>query len=140
MKVLFLDVDGVLNCRTTKERFVRGGFIGIDPKKVALVKQIIKETGCEIVLSSSWRLEVDTAFHVAEHLRLYDMTPDNRGLSDRGCEIVAWLEHHLDVTKYAILDDNTDFHRDQPLFKTTFDEGLTEKIAEEVIDYLNKEQ
>lgn len=36
MKIVFLDVDGVLNCPTTKDRIPKSGFIGLDIDKVAL--------------------------------------------------------------------------------------------------------
>ena len=48
MKVLFLDVDGVLNrCGKSAQ--------GLEEDKVALLKQIVAATGCRIVLSSTWR-------------------------------------------------------------------------------------
>ena len=53
MKIIFLDVDGVLNCKSSKSRC--GGFLGIDDSKVKLLKEIIDITGAKIVLSSSWR-------------------------------------------------------------------------------------
>ena len=53
MKILFLDVDGVLNYDKCKARC--GSFRGIESEKVALLKQIIDATGALIVLTSSWR-------------------------------------------------------------------------------------
>jgi hypothetical protein len=61
----------------------------------------------------------------------------NNGLTSRGTEIKTWLDSHQDVSCYAILDDNTDFLVGQPLFKTSWDKGLTEEIAEKVISHLN---
>lgn len=52
-KVIFLDVDGVLNCRSTKDKC--GGYIGIDDKKVSLLKEIVDATGAIIILVSSWK-------------------------------------------------------------------------------------
>ena len=55
IRVLFLDVDGVLN--------TYDGFSGYDPKEflkkemTLRLKAIIEKTNCKIVLSSSWRLE-----------------------------------------------------------------------------------
>ena len=54
VKVLFLDIDGVVNNEYTRRKF--GDFITLDPARVALVQRIVRNTGCEIVLSSSWRL------------------------------------------------------------------------------------
>ena len=52
-KVIFLDVDGFLNCHSTKDSC--GGYIGIDDKKVALLKEIVDATGAIIILVSSWK-------------------------------------------------------------------------------------
>lgn len=138
MKVLFLDIDGVVNNQTTAQR--HRGFIGIDPYLAFLVGKIQLDTGCEVVLSSSWRLMPDSKEEVEKQVvKLYDVTPDLRGVTDRGCEINAWLDEHPEVTRYAILDDNTDFHKEHKLFKTSFMEGITPEIAKEVTDYLNED-
>ena len=52
-KVIFLDVDGVLNGKKTKARCQ--GYIGIDSKKVKLLAKLVNETGAIIILSSSWK-------------------------------------------------------------------------------------
>ena len=54
MKIIFLDVDGVLNCATTKER-VRD-LLFVEDRKVQLLKELVDETGATIILSSTWRL------------------------------------------------------------------------------------
>ena len=54
VKVLFLDIDGVVNNKRTDKKFRR--LMAIDPAMAALVQRIIRNTGYEIVLSSSWRL------------------------------------------------------------------------------------
>ena len=51
MKVIFLDVDGVLNSVDTSEVFQ--GFVGIDDKLVSKLRKIVRATGAQIVLSSS---------------------------------------------------------------------------------------
>lgn len=70
MKVLFLDVDGVLNgySRVTGAVYfiaMKLGLLklimnhhdifGVHTRKVKLLSKIVKATGCKIVLSSSWR-------------------------------------------------------------------------------------
>lgn len=136
MKVLFLDIDGVVNCSSTSERF--NGFIGIEKGKMAIVQSIVDKTGCKVVLSSSWRLPPSEMLqHVKSHIELIDVTPDNSGLTDRGCEILQWLRVRDDISVYAILDDNSDFHKDQPLFKTDWSTGITQEIADSVIAHLN---
>lgn len=135
MKVLFLDIDGVVNCSSTTQRFEP--CIGIDPKLVAIVQRIVDSTGCVIVLSSSWRLPPpEMVEHVKTFFTLHDVTVDKRGLTDRGCEVQDWLDHHEPVEAYAILDDNSDFHKNQPLFKTDWNTGITDEIADKVIKSL----
>jgi len=51
VKVLFLDIDGVVNNKRTEKSF--DGFIAIDLAMAALVQRIVRNTGCEVVLSSS---------------------------------------------------------------------------------------
>jgi len=134
--VLFLDIDGVVNCKTTIERV--NGVVGIELSKMEIVKQIVAQTRCKVVLSSSWRLYKPDLEHVGRYLKLYDVTPDLHGKTDRGCEINAWLDKHPKVTNYAILDDNSDFHKDQRLFKTSWETGITKEVADAVIKHLQK--
>ena len=127
MRVLFLDIDGVCNCVGTRQTHM--GFVGIDPILAARVARIVEDTGCEVVLSSSWRHfeggreEVDAKVHPT-----YDITPAVKG-GFRGEEILLWLAAHPDVDRYAILDDNDDFYPGQPLFRTTWATGLTQDVA-----------
>ena len=44
----------------------------------------------------------------------------------RGDETKEWLANHPQVERYAILDDGSDFHEDQPHFKATWDIVLGE--------------
>lgn len=136
MKVLFLDIDGVCNCAKT---FARNNEIfGIDPYMALLVDRIKEATGCEIVLSSSWRHSGEGVDQVESKVgKLYGMTARSGG-GMRGSEVRLWLEEHPEVTRHAILDDNSDFFPDQPLFLTTWEEGLTDEIAQAVIKHLNQ--
>lgn len=59
MRVLFLDIDGVLNHRAV---FVPGDVAPICPVALARLKALIERTGATIVVSSTWRrgdLETD---------------------------------------------------------------------------------
>lgn len=104
MKVLFLDIDGVLNRLGTKERF--NGYLGVDKELLSRLLTWLKERpDVKVVLSSTWRL--DPVF--TKHLQMLgiswiDVTPDMHDLG-RGMEINHWLMKHLDVTHIAILDD-----------------------------------
>lgn len=142
MKVLFLDIDGVVNCVTTAQR--HRGVIGIDPYMALLVDRIIQATGCDVVLSSTWRLWEESRKEVEKQVcKFIDVTksmPLKGGseTKERGREINEWLSRHPEVERYAILDDSTDFFPDQDLFKTMWSTGLTQEIANEVIAHFNK--
>lgn len=159
MKVLFLDVDGVLNDEKSKSRC--GGCVGIDSGKMARLKQIVDETGAAIVLSSSWRLgynkdHVDlgnfakylTNKFRKQGLSVYGSTPDlGRGGLLRAEEIKQWLEDNKgkNITAWAVLDDELfrgylEGGFDRHLVKTNFrNGGLTAEKAGKVIEILNKE-
>lgn len=154
MKVIFTDVDGVLNEDTTPTR-TKSRVIFIDEEKLLRLKQIVDATGAKIVLSSTWRYDRDTpglngdflelqeAFHKAG-LEFYSFTPVDAIGIQRGMEIKAWLGMHPEVTRYIILDDELfDFEERNllpRLIKTEFrNGGLTEACAQEAIDLLLKE-
>ena len=54
MKVVFLDIDGVLNDDTTPSR-TKSRLIFVDREKLLRLKRIVAATGAKIVLSSTWR-------------------------------------------------------------------------------------
>jgi hypothetical protein len=111
-KVLFLDIDGVLNSRRSSVAF--DGFphsfspkdmARFDHVAVALIRRLCAETDSAVVLSSDWRY-TNSAHETANALGLpvIDVTP--RLTSPRGFEIQKWLDDHPEVTTYAVVDDN----------------------------------
>ena len=142
MKVVFLDIDGVLNTPKLIKKF---GFDFIDDILVALVAKIVRETNAEIVLSSTWRIEdknkklVDQA--LARHgLEIFDSTPVMKvegGWVERHEEIRAWLENKQ-VQKFAIIDDWEDAAIEGSFFKTDENIGLTVQMADQIIEHLGK--
>lgn len=137
MKILFLDIDGV--CNSEKSFAAHGNEIfGIDPYMAFLVGKIVLDTQCEVVLSSSWRHSQEGVALIEKRVTLLlDKTAQSES-GFRGNEVADWVNQHPEVTRYAILDDDSDFHSDQPLFQTSWQEGLTEEIARKVTDYLNE--
>lgn len=107
MKVLFLDIDGVLNKEGTKERFEE--FVGIDE---TLLKLYMDWTLSEprlstlsVVLSSTWRREDPFKHHlISKGIAWIDQTPFVPS-GTRGEEIAMWLGMNKGVEKFAILDD-----------------------------------
>ncbi len=149
MKILFLDVDGVLNCQETFTKDPNQHF-PIDKYMAFLVGKIQIETDCKIVLSSSWRHHNASVDHIRTRVcNIYDLTgdepydPDKPGVEgcQRGREIKKWLElSKYKIEKYAILDDDSDMLLEQlpNFFKTDWKIGLTDEIALKVIKHLNE--
>jgi hypothetical protein len=138
VKVLFLDIDGVVNNKRTKKSF--GGFMAIDPAMAALVQRIVQNTGCEIVLSSSWRLFQNGRDEIERKIcRFADITPILH--APRGYEIKVWLTRYPEIEHYAILDDAGSILPEQRanFFQTTWESGLTKDIALAVEKHLNEE-
>lgn len=126
MKVVFLDIDGVLNSQRSSIAF--GGYphdvVGyeramFDEVALSLIRGIIKTAGASVVLSSSWRTTHAYAdVGRALELPIIDATP--RLLGPRGKEIKAWLDNHAECTSYAIVDDDSDMLPEQsPYFVHT---------------------
>ena len=56
IKVIFLDVDGVLNSDRTVRK-TQGGYTFVDNRQMKNLKHIINMTGAKVVLSSDWRYD-----------------------------------------------------------------------------------
>lgn len=145
--VLFLDADGVLNCRTTMQR--HRGCIGIDPYMAFLVGKILMDSGADMVISSSWRHSEDGIAEIERQVaKSVGITPSIHAtgeyvysraeLCERGQEIKAWLTEHPEYERYAILDDENDMLPEQQenFFKTSWTTGLTPEVAERVTAHL----
>jgi hypothetical protein len=133
-KVLFLDIDGVLNSRRScvafgqyPLSFCEGDMGKFDRVAIALIRKLCEETGTSIVLSSDWRGSF-TPREAANGLNLpiIDATPILYSGS-RGMEINMWLTDNPEVTTYAIVDDNNWMLPDQQARFVQTDEtyGLT---------------
>lgn len=114
MRVIFLDIDGVLNSR----KFYKSDYAyaypddDLDPYAVKRLNHIIEQTKAKVVISSSWRLEHDQAEIQMMMNRngfqgeIIDMTDNliKKGM-DRGDEIQQWIEAHSDVESFVVIDD-----------------------------------
>ncbi len=151
-KIIFLDIDGVLNNHETLAKKYRGsGIMGVDPYRVLLLNRIVEATGAEIVLSSSWRHGTEESLKTLKTtIGFIDITGTCcSGI--RGVEIHNWLTKNVKgfssdgykkgEHKVAILDDDSDmllWQKDH-FFQTSFmGEGLTEEICTKVIEHLNR--
>jgi hypothetical protein len=133
MKILFLDIDGVLNCATTKERIGGDGIfaamIGLDARPVMRLRRWLeRHPEVKVVLSSTWRLHPDTLELVQAALPIFDVTPN---LDNRQREIQAWLVNRLEIEPYtyAILDDMQFFRGEvaRHFVQTSYQHGLLEQ-------------
>jgi len=144
-KVLFLDIDGVMN---NSDHLDRGEEIG--EEFLDRLKTIINLTGAEIVLSSTWRLFETNRKQVRQalatrNLDFIDVTKEIRGPKDehgwhtsakRSVEILEWLMRHPEVEKFAVIDDDPDAEVENHFFQTSFKVGLTFDIVEKVVHHL----
>ena len=108
MKVIFLDIDGVMN--STEEMIALYNQYGpsIDntlpsPTKCNLLKQLVKETGARVVLSSSWRLSLNAIQKLIDLFETYNLV-----LSGFTC-------HEVDSKKFK----NTLFDDIKPRYQHT---------------------
>jgi hypothetical protein len=137
MKIIFLDIDGVLNCDTTPNP--RKFPYIVDKKLLARLKKLLERTGAKVVLSSSWRCDPVGLF-AAKHFGVpfIGVCPDKPS-SPRRNEVLAWLSAHPRVTRYAVIDDEDDELDDLPLFQPSSTTGLTMDIVRGAAKYLNGE-
>lgn len=114
MKILFLDIDDVL-CTQRYNIVSKNVWREFDPVAVKIVYKICKDTGCKIVLSSSWgqyehtlNQFYDEINSICPELKEYYFTEDfiPKRKNTRYETIRAWLNNHKEVTHYCILDDH----------------------------------
>ena len=137
MKIIFLDIDGVLNC---EQGFVDGlckytigkEDMGMDfyPPSKKLLNKLIDETNGKVVISSTWRRGgLDKMKEIWDyrnmHGEIIGVTPYLRA-APRGVEIEYWLKernfYHINwsqelqeksikesnIENYVIIDDDSD--------------------------------
>lgn len=135
MKVIFSDIDGVLNTRTTPNP--RELPYIVDKKLVRRLRELCRQTRARLVLTSTWRYDPAGLFSARYHRIPYsDCVPDLRHRPRRD-EILAWLRKHPRVTRYAVLDDDDDELDELPLFQPSSGTGLTPALARAVKNYLS---
>ena len=155
MKVIFLDIDGVLNSDEYFDRIkglnIQGIESEVDINKIKLLQKAVRDTGAKVVLSSSWRSTKNG--QVLRNLLLNygiftDITPhiDNK----RGNEIKEWINNNQDVEDFIILDDEIFDSFDEELMEKlikisngngkSFGDGMQEKDIEEITRRLGRKK
>ena len=112
VRVLFLDVDGVLNRTGYKPAESRGLVSWIEPELAVRVAREAAALDARVVMCSDWRIgrTLDALREVVgtHGLELHDVTPSSCG-GGRWREIAAWLAAHATgVGDMAIIDDAFD--------------------------------
>ena len=153
MKVLFLDIDGVLNSsnwyKNRPHKFLKDNpeesdwECELDPAAILVFKKLVHDVpDLQIVISSTWRLNYELSefkrrfsqMLSIEPSRVIDKTP--RLNTIRGLEIQDWLSRNPQVTKFAIIDDDSDMgDLMDNLFKTTWAEGIKMEHAKAITDF-----
>jgi len=165
MKLIFLDIDGVLNSSeygnsieyltetsgmSDAEIMLIAHHTHLDPKALKLVNDLVKRSGAQVILSSTWRGKY-TCEEMTEMMKgrgadfvISDATPALFGKVHssripRGKEIghyLKLLEKQPDA--YVILDDHDDMldHK-KFLIKTNVKVGLTQEDVENALKILN---
>lgn len=166
-KLIFLDVDGVLNHElyyVEKDQQQRADEIGypqseFDPATIELLNSVVKQTGADVVISSCWRNNktVDELIELFKSVgftgNIIGKTP-NLSLNDcftkkrthlstpRGCEIAEYIQanygYNADI-KYVILDDDSDMllWQQKNFIHVDSYAGLTETHVSAIIEKLS---
>ena len=160
-KIIFLDIDGVLNVHSSdRDQF---GHIFHKPF-VDNLDKIIKQTGAKIVISSTWKMSgifIMKKMWIERNLpgEVIDITPnvvdvvDNDptceyfDLVSRGDEIQQYINDN-NIENYCIIDDVDDFlpiQKDRVVLTYNRDHsdsingyGLTKICTDKIIEILNK--
>ena len=158
MNIIFLDIDGVLNCfdwyasaefqsLKTKD----DSELDIDPKCAHMIVDLCNQFDAKVVITSTWKLSWYStvmrlergglpSHYVIDHTPDYLWIPIENFDKSRGAEIKGWLENHPEVTNYVIVDDREDFKEDQIPHFVHVDQtlGLTMENVEQIQNILSK--
>lgn len=142
MKVIFLDIDGVL-VTNLSEQCEEGPFWHkFDQTSVERLNRIIQATDAEIVLSSTWRIGRDFGqlgdYFISQGVckKPIEKTPRFGG-QHRGDEIADYLGSHSGIESFVIIDDDSDMDDLLPyLVQTDFEYGIQEEHIQRAIELL----
>ncbi len=139
--VLFLDIDGVLNHGGMEDLWKAHGSDALDPACIEQLRRVVAETGCDIVLSSVWRLlprKLGVLAQALAPLQVFSITPNFPESYARGEEILDWLKRHR-VEAFAIVDDDLDANIPGHFVLSNPDAGgLTAETADQLIAVLSR--
>jgi len=135
MKVVFLDIDGVLNCKQTPNPR-KFPFI-VDPVLLKRLSRLLDLADAQAVLTSNWRYDPAGIFSARYYgVPFIDTTPDLPN-EPRCNPILEWLRHHPGVERFIVIDDEDDELDELPLFQPSRSTGITDEMVDAAADYLN---
>lgn len=137
MKVIFLDIDGVLNTNSDRE---------ISNDKLKLLSELVSKTGADVVLSSSWRYGWNKPELNQPGTRIYRLKQllKNNGIVIKdtiGLDLTKYIQikNYLNtnmISNYIVLDD--ELIDTANLVKTNGDVGLTQSDCQKASQLLLK--
>lgn len=154
MKVIFLDIDGVLNNYASKS-LTPSGFLGVDDHKIKVLQSIVAQSQARLVLVSSWKsgwsidpfLQSDDCAYLTRKLKRHGLhitaKTEDPSRYARGAGIRRFLREHP-VESWVVLDDDIfdDYESNgilPHLVKTDFyRSGLTEDHIAPCLALLNQ--
>ena len=149
MKIIFIDIDGVLN---TSDPPSGGRKPRLNKRAIDALNAVIEQVpDVRFVLSSRWRVDYGYA-DVVRYLKSQGLNgvfvgqtpnfdkPETRNLSPRRrYEIQKYLDDHEINSEYVIIDDNPDLGRlSSRQIRTRFNVGLTESRVADIVRLLNR--
>lgn len=149
-RVIFLDIDGVLNSEEyykSRQRKWDGEFrfiYDIDSTAIERLNNILDKTQAQIVLSSSWRFAplneiMDSLKYKGFKYDIKYITTKER--MDRGLQILKFVNEN-NVKDYIVIDDEpfeiVKYIPSNQFVNTTSDSGLLQEHVDYIIEYFNK--
>lgn len=166
MKVIFLDIDGVLNSDNYMHKLIDKNvreyendiYQFIDDNAVNIVVDLCEQYDLKLVITSSWRSNnlkyTIEMFSKPEYIKLHPLIPYIIGVTprlfewyddgsvdyeDRGYEIDFWIEAQKENIEYVILDDDSDMLESQKdnFIQINHKTGLTNNYISNIKKILN---
>lgn len=156
MNIIFLDIDGVLNCQTFYESLDKKERIDrisgqLCKMRVSLLNDLCEDINAKVVISSTWRhsgLEycVSALKAMGATFDIIDITPSFKSeFMVRGNEIYAWIINNKErigcdrweFNTYAIIDDDSDMllWQQNNFFKVDNYSGLTHNTTYKIKNF-----
>jgi len=159
-KIIFLDIDGVLNCSEGLSKMYKSKGASLKSKSICpdnilnFQTLLDREPDAKIVISSTWRIGFKHGIHnqnisgetwsslLGEQIadRIIGMTHRSKRSKERGVEIDEWVKENDECCSFVIIDDDSDMLDSQlPNFiHTSWARGFEKTHIDRCIAILNK--